>query len=129
MSSKISCTSKWQNITSTVSAAGFSSTWTSLVLVNRTSSSLDSATTFITSTTSRLGDPNRGNNGLPAESNFALGTPTTTITDAPLPSNSAYPWGGLGPVFRHNDESEPKTGGSLLMKPEGQKANGAWRSR
>ncbi|GKT66512.1 hypothetical protein ColTof4_04004 [Colletotrichum tofieldiae] len=74
-----------------------------------------------------LGQP--GNNGLPAESNFALGTPTTTITDAPLPSNSAYPWGGLGPVFRHNDESEPKTGGSLLMKPEGQKENGAWWSR
>ncbi|KZL86869.1 hypothetical protein CI238_09777 [Colletotrichum incanum] len=125
MSSEISCTSKWQNITSTASAAGFSSTWTSLGLTNRTSFSLNSPTTFVTSTTSRLDDPNRGNNALPAESNFVFGTPTTTITDAPLPPNSAYPWGGLGPVFRHHDEFESRTGGSSSMKPEGQRANGA----
>ncbi|OBR05783.1 hypothetical protein CH63R_09903 [Colletotrichum higginsianum IMI 349063] len=127
LSASTSCTSKWKN--TTTSAAGFKSTWTSFILTNRTSSLPGSATTFITSKTSRLGDPNRGNSGLPAVSNFVVGTPTTTITDAPLPSNSAYPWGGLGPVFRHHDESSPVTADGSANKPMDPKANGAWWAR
>ncbi|KAJ0164919.1 hypothetical protein CTA2_12866 [Colletotrichum tanaceti] len=115
LSSSTPCTSKWKN--TTTSAAGFKSTWTSFTLTNRTSSPPGSATTFITSITSRMGDPNRGNSRLSAVSNFVVGTPTTTITDAPLPSNSAYPWGGLGPVFRHHDESNPETGDGSADKP------------
>ncbi|EFQ29561.1 uncharacterized protein GLRG_04705 [Colletotrichum graminicola M1.001] len=123
--SRTLCTSKWQNLTSTTSAAGFKSTWTSLVLTNRTSSSLDRATTFITSTTTRSGDPGGGDDGFPSESTFVFGTPTTTITDAPLPSNTAYPWGGLGPIFRPHEKAEPKTGGAYLPKLKDGKAHAA----
>ncbi|KDN60645.1 hypothetical protein CSUB01_04980 [Colletotrichum sublineola] len=124
--SRASCTSRWQNLTSTTSTVGFTSTWTSLVLTNRTSSSLGLATTFITSTTRRVGDPSGGDDGVPTESNFVFGTPTTTITDAPLPSNTAYPWGGLGPIFRPHDKPEPKTGGAPILKLKARKANAAW---
>ncbi|KAK1967724.1 hypothetical protein LY78DRAFT_668840 [Colletotrichum sublineola] len=74
----------------------------------------------------RVGDPSGGDDGVPTESNFVFGTPTTTITDAPLPSNTAYPWGGLGPIFRPHDKPEPKTGGAPILKLKARKANAAW---
>ncbi|KAK2054000.1 hypothetical protein LY76DRAFT_686923, partial [Colletotrichum caudatum] len=115
----------WQNLTSASSTARFTSTWTSLALTNQTSSSFDRATTFITSTTRRPGDPSGGDNGFPSESNFVFGTPTTTITDAPLPSNTAYPWGGLGPIFRPHDKPEPEKGGVSVPKLKGRKVHAA----
>ncbi|KAK2022365.1 hypothetical protein LX32DRAFT_687196 [Colletotrichum zoysiae] len=120
-----SCTSRWQNLTSTSSTARFASTWTSLALANLTSSSLDRATTFITSTTRRPGDPSGEDDGFSSESNFVFGTPTTTITDAPLPSNTAYPWGGLGPIFRPHGKLEPEKGGVSAPKLKGRKVHAA----
>ncbi|KAK2041477.1 hypothetical protein LZ31DRAFT_544025 [Colletotrichum somersetense] len=73
----------------------------------------------------RPGDPNGGDDGFPSESNFVFGTPTTTITDAPLPSNTAYPWGGLGPIFRPHDKLEPEKGVVSVSRLKGRKVHAA----
>ncbi|OHE95878.1 hypothetical protein CORC01_08875 [Colletotrichum orchidophilum] len=101
-----SCTSKWQNIT-IASSAGLTSTWTSSVQTDRTWISVNPATTFVTSTTSRLSNPSKDSGAIPDTSFSVAGTPTTTISNAPLPSSPAYPWGGLGPIFRHNSATDP----------------------
>ncbi|KAK1672678.1 hypothetical protein BDP55DRAFT_615442 [Colletotrichum godetiae] len=124
-----SCTSRWQNIT-IASSAGFKSTWTSSVQTNRPWTSVDPATTFITSTTSRLSDPSRDSGGIPDTSFSVAGTPTMTVSNVPLPSSPAYPWGGLGPIFRHYSGTDPvddDTG-----SPDGpvvQERSGIWWAR
>ncbi|KAK1521414.1 hypothetical protein CPAR01_14937 [Colletotrichum paranaense] len=104
--SRSSCSSRWQNIT-IASTAGFTGSWTSSARTNRTWTSVDPATTFITSTTSRLSNPSRDSGAFSDTSFSVAGTPTTTISNMPLPSSPAYPWGGLGPIFRHHSGTEP----------------------
>ncbi|EXF80486.1 hypothetical protein CFIO01_13135 [Colletotrichum fioriniae PJ7] len=124
-----SCSSRWQNIT-IASSAGFTSTWTSSARTNRTWTSVDPATTFITSTTSRLSNPSRDSGALPDTSFSVAGTPTTTISNVPLPSSPAYPWGGLGPIFRHHSGTDPVDDDA--GSPDGpvvRERNGVWWAR
>ncbi|KAF6811947.1 hypothetical protein CSOJ01_05385 [Colletotrichum sojae] len=118
---KTSCTSKWRNATSTSSSFGSSRSWTSLAIINRTSS----ATTFLTSTRS---DPASLENGGEVFETAEAGVPTTTYSAAPLPSNKAYPWGGVGPLFRHHNMTDVGNDGST-DRPVAQEKNDAWWAR
>ncbi|KAL0764462.1 hypothetical protein CaCOL14_013097 [Colletotrichum acutatum] len=124
-----SCTSRWRNIT-IASSAGFTSTWTSSARTNQTWTSVDPATTFITSTTSRLSNPSRDSGAISGTIFSVAGTPTTTISNVPLPSSPAYPWGGLGPIFRHHSGTDPVDDDA--ESPDGpvvQERNGVWWTR
>ncbi|KXH55020.1 hypothetical protein CNYM01_03420 [Colletotrichum nymphaeae SA-01] len=124
-----SCSSRWQNIT-IASSAGFTSSWTSSARTNRTWISVDPATTFITSTKSRLSNPSR-DSGVISDTSFSVaGTPTTTISNVPLPSSPAYPWGGLGPIFRHHSGTDPMDDDAGSPdEPVVQERDGVWWAR
>ncbi|PNH71327.1 hypothetical protein VD0001_g6219 [Verticillium dahliae] len=61
------------------------------------------------------------------------GTPTTTETDEPLPSSPNYPWGGLGPLHRHQNVTSVGRGQESELEDEAAVASvvarGAWWSR
>ncbi|KAF9871883.1 hypothetical protein CkaCkLH20_10515 [Colletotrichum karsti] len=49
---------------------------------------------------------------------------------APLPSNPAYPWGGIGPIFRHhNITAEGDDDGSVDQPVVAAEGMGAWWAR
>ncbi|KAG7038665.1 hypothetical protein JMJ77_0009951 [Colletotrichum scovillei] len=124
-----SCSSRWQNIT-IASSAGSTSSWTSSARTNRTWTSVDPTTTFITSTTSRLSNPSRDSSAIFNTSFSVAGTPTTTISNVPLPSSPAYPWGGLGPIFRHHSGTDPiDDDAGFPDGPVVQERNEVWWSR
>ncbi|KAF0318914.1 hypothetical protein GQ607_013873 [Colletotrichum asianum] len=87
VSSMPTCTSKWQNTTSTKPSTG---------ATNRPSS--NTATTLITSTT-KTSVSIEGDSTTMFEGDGPV-VLTTTVSDFTLPSNKAYPWGGNGPLFR-----------------------------
>ncbi|KAF4773999.1 hypothetical protein HER10_EVM0007548 [Colletotrichum scovillei] len=102
------------------SSAGSTRTWTSV----------DPTTTFITSTTSRLSNPSRDSSAIFNTSFSVAGTPTTTISNVPLPSSPAYPWGGLGPIFRHHSGTDPiDDDAGFPDGPVVQERNEVWWSR
>nr|XP_036580778.1 uncharacterized protein CTRU02_09171 [Colletotrichum truncatum]KAF6788850.1 hypothetical protein CTRU02_09171 [Colletotrichum truncatum] len=84
-------------------------------------------TTFITSTTSGLGSPDRNISVILQSAKLLM--PTTTLSASPLPSNAAYPWGGIGPLFRHPHMTVPGNDDEPNEPPVVQEVNGIWWSR
>ncbi|TDZ18262.1 hypothetical protein Cob_v008877 [Colletotrichum orbiculare MAFF 240422] len=118
------CTSHWLNRTSLSTSVGYPKTWTS-VKTNRTSSA--DLTTFLTSTASRSDFTDEGTSVVLRTVKDGLPAPTTTVSAVPLPSNRAYPWGGVGPLFRHHNMTD---GGAVdrANAPHTQ-VRGAWWGR
>ncbi|KAI8244035.1 hypothetical protein K4K55_006375 [Colletotrichum sp. SAR 10_96] len=104
LSSMPTCTSKWQNTTSTKPSTG---------ATNRTSS--NTATTLLTSTT-KASVSAEGDSTTMFEPDVPV-MPTTTVSDFTLPSNKAYPWGGNGPLFRRPNTTATDSENIAVRQP------------
>ncbi|KAF3802169.1 hypothetical protein GCG54_00012415 [Colletotrichum gloeosporioides] len=106
VSSMPTCTSKWQNTTSTKPSTG---------ATNRTSS--NTATTLLTATT-KASVSVEGDSTTMFEPDGPV-VPTTTVSDFTLPSNKAYPWGGNGPLFRRPNTTASDSEEMPVRQPGG----------